>query len=184
LVNLCFATIKSISLSPANIGIICAISFTHDAWVSPGQWGNDWWYLLVFAGTGAMILKKVGRFETSAAFFLTYGALAFARNAYLGWEIDVVLHQLMSGSLLLFALFMLTDPRSIPNARTGRLLWSIAIAVISFVLQYQFYVNTAIFWTLFIMSPLTIVIDRYWNGRTFNWTDIVPHQAMERTLNA
>ncbi|MDY6940034.1 MAG: Na+-transporting NADH:ubiquinone oxidoreductase, subunit NqrB, partial [Cyanobacteriota bacterium] len=46
--------------NPANFGIIAALLLTSDAWVSPGQWGTDWWYLLLFAGTGGMVLQKVG----------------------------------------------------------------------------------------------------------------------------
>ncbi|MBA2750283.1 MAG: hypothetical protein H0U45_16530 [Tatlockia sp.] len=27
----------------ANFGIISALTLTPNAWVSPGQWGDDWW---------------------------------------------------------------------------------------------------------------------------------------------
>lgn len=53
--------------NPANFGIISALILTPDAWVSPGQWGEDWWYGLLFAGTGGMILKRVGRWDTTAS---------------------------------------------------------------------------------------------------------------------
>ncbi len=155
--------------NPANFGIISVLILTNDAWISPGQWGTDWWYLLLFAGTGGVVLKKVGRWDTSVAFFLTYAGLEALRDFWLGWSIDVWLHQLSSGSLLLFALFMLTDPRSIPNALTGRLLWAIAIAVLTFILQNYFYLSTAIFWALFIISPLTILLDLVWSAPRFTW---------------
>lgn len=155
--------------NPANFGIIAALILTNDAWVSPGQWGTDWWYLLLFAGTGGIVLKKVGRWDTSAAFFLTYAGLELLRDVWLGWTGDVWLHQLSSGSLLLFALFMLTDPRSIPNALAGRLVWAIAIALLTFVLQNYFYLSTAIFWALFIISPLTVLLDMAWSAPRFTW---------------
>ncbi|ELS03197.1 Na+-transporting NADH:ubiquinone oxidoreductase, subunit NqrB [Xenococcus sp. PCC 7305] len=155
--------------NPANFGIIAALILTNDAWVSPGQWGTDWWYLLLFAGAGGVVLKKVGRWDTSVAFFLTYGGLELLRDFWLGWTGDVWLHQLSSGSLLLFALFMLTDPRSIPNALAGRLLWAIAIAILTFVLQNYFYLSTAVFWALFIISPLTVLLDMVWSAPRFTW---------------
>ena len=155
--------------NPANFGIIAALILTNDAWVSPGQWGTDWWYLLLFAGTGGVVLQKVGRWDTSVAFFLTYAGLEALRDFWLGWSGDVWLHQLSSGSLLLFALFMLTDPRSIPNALAGRLLWAIAIAILTFILQNYFYLSTAIFWALFITSPLTILLDMVWSAPRFSW---------------
>jgi Na+-transporting NADH:ubiquinone oxidoreductase subunit NqrB len=86
--------------NPANFGIIMALIFTPDAWVSPGQWGADWWYLLFFLGTGAMVLKKVGRWDTSASFLVTYTILAAIRNFCLGWSWDVLHHHLMSGSFV------------------------------------------------------------------------------------
>ena len=155
--------------NPANFGIIAAITFTNDAWVSPGQWGTDWWYLLLFLGLGGVVLKQVGRWDTSIAFLLTYGGLEAGRNLWLGWSWDVWQHQFMSGSLLLFALFMLTDPRSIPNSQKGRLVWSLAIAFSTFILQHYFYLSTAIFWSLFIISPLTVVFDMLWTAPRFNW---------------
>jgi Na+-transporting NADH:ubiquinone oxidoreductase subunit NqrB len=161
--------------NPANFGIIAALILTNDAWVSPGQWGTDWWYLLLFLGLGGVVLKQVGRWDTSLAFLLAYGGLEAGRNLWLGWSWDVWLHQLMSGSLLLFSLFMLTDPRSIPNSQTGRLIWSSAIALTTFILQHYFYLSTAIFWSLFIISPLTVLLDIIWSAPRFNWQRYISH---------
>ncbi|MGK7872284.1 MAG: RnfABCDGE type electron transport complex subunit D [Xenococcaceae cyanobacterium] len=155
--------------NPANFGIIAALIITNDAWVSPGQWGTDWWYLLLFAATGGMILKRVGRWDTSAAFIVAYAGLEAMRNLWLGWSWDVLQHQLMSGSLLLFAFFMLTDPRSIPNATMSRLIWAVSIAVLAFILLHQFYLSTAIFWALFALAPLTIFLDSIWSAPRFSW---------------
>ena len=155
--------------NPANFGIISALILTDDAWVSPGQWGTDWWYLLLFIGLGGVVLKQVGRWDTSIAFLFAYGSLEALRNAWLGWSWDVWQHQFMSGSLLLFALFMLTDPRSIPNSQKGRLVWSSAIALATFILQHYFYLSTAIFWSLFLISPLTVLFDTIWSAPRFNW---------------
>jgi Na+-transporting NADH:ubiquinone oxidoreductase subunit NqrB len=158
--------------NPANFGIIAALILTPDAWVSPGQWGSDWWYLLLFIGMGGIVLNKVGRWDTSVAFFGSYAGLEIARNLWLGWAWDVSLHKLMSGSLLLFTLFMITDPRSIPSARSTRIVWAIAIAGVAFVLRNYFYINEAIFIALFLISPLTILLDKLRQAPQFNWQPI------------
>lgn len=155
--------------NPANFGIIAALTLTQDAWVSPGQWGNDLWFLLLFLGAGAMILKRVGRWETSAVFLGFYTLLETIRNLWLGWSWDVLSHHLMTGSLLLFALFMLTDPRSIPNHYVSRIIWAIAIAMVTFIIQYSLYLPTAIFWALFFLSPFTIILDYCCHSPQFNW---------------
>lgn len=155
--------------NPANFGIIAALTLTHDAWVSPGQWGTDWWYLLLFAGTGGIILKKVGRWDTSATFVLSYTGLEAMRNCWLGWSWDVLQHQLASGSLLLFALFMITDPRSIPNAQASRLIWSVALALLTFILRNTLFLSTAPFWSLFLLAPLTPWLDSLYTAPGFSW---------------
>jgi len=157
--------------NPANIGIVTAIVLTHDAWVSPGQWGESSWYALVFLGAGGIVLQKVGRWDTTIAFLTSYGLFEALRNVWLGWTWDVWVHRLMSGSLLLFALFMVTDPRTIPNERTARIIWAIAIAGLTFVLRNVYFVSTAVFWALFALSPLTLVLDAIWQAPQFNWAD-------------
>jgi Na+-transporting NADH:ubiquinone oxidoreductase subunit NqrB len=156
--------------NPANFGIITALLFTPDAWVSPGQWGDDWWYLLLFIGTGGIVLNRVGRWDTSAAFLGAYAILEAARNLWLGWTWDVYTHKLMSGSLLLFTLFMITDPRSIPNARSARIIWAITIAGLTFILRNYFYINEGVFIALFVLSPLTVLLDQIWSAPRFNWS--------------
>ena len=116
-----------------------------------------------------MVLKRVGRWDTTAAFLGSYALLEALRNLYLGWTWDVWLHRLMSGSLLLFALFMVTDPRSIPNARPARFIWALSIAVLTFILRNYFYLPTAVFWALFALSPLTIALDKLWKSERFAW---------------
>lgn len=171
--------------NPANFGIISAITLTNDAWVSPGQWGEDWWFALLFVGTGGLILNRIGRWDTTAAFLGSYAFLEAIRNLWLGWTWDVYFHRLMSGSLLLFALFMITDPRSIPNAKISRLIWAIAIAILTFILRNYFYLSTAVFWALFALSPLTIILDYLWTAPRFSWfvvkTSILPFGKIKQT---
>jgi len=155
--------------NPANFGIIAVLVLTHDAWVSPGQWGDEGWYGLLFLGAGGLVLQRVGRWDTSVAFLIAYAGLEAYRNWWLGWTWDVYWHRLMNGSLLLFALFMITDPRSIPNARSGRLVWSMSIAGLTFVLRNQFFLPTAVFWALFALAPATLLIDLLWSAPRFAW---------------
>jgi len=155
--------------NPANFGIISALALTQDAWISPGQWGESWWYALLFIGCGGMVLSRVGRWDTAVSFFGSYAFLEATRNIYLGWTWDVYFHRLMSGSLLLFTLFMITDPRSVPNAQVSRIVWAVAIALVTFILRNYFFVAPAVFWALFALSPLTIILDLIWSSPQFSW---------------
>jgi Na+-transporting NADH:ubiquinone oxidoreductase subunit NqrB len=164
--------------NPANFGIVVALTLTPDAWVSPGQWGASLWLVGVFLMAGGLVLKRVGRWDTTVAFLGFYLSLEALRNLYLGWTWDVWAHRMMNGSLILFALFMITDPRTIPNSRWGRVLWALLIAVVAFVLRNGFFVNTAVIWALFLVAPLTPLFDRVFAADRFTW-DVSPDVAEE-----
>ena len=160
--------------NPANFGIVMVLLLdqyvsNNHAWVSNGQWGEDSLYALVFLGLGGIVLKKVGRWDTSFMFLAAYSILEGLRNLWLGWTWDVLAHRLTSGSLLLFALFMITDPRSIPNAKNARLIWAVAIAVLAFIFRNVFFNSDAMFYALFLISPLTVLGDRLWEAPRFQW---------------
>ncbi|GFE69639.1 RnfABCDGE type electron transport complex subunit D [Chroococcus sp. FPU101] len=168
--------------NPANFGLITTLLLTKDAWISIGQWGSDWIYLLLFLGLGGIVLRKVGRWDTSVIFLLSYSSLELIRNVWLGWSLDVLQHHLMNGSLLVFALFMITDPRSIPNSRTSRIIWSICLAVLAFILEHKFYLKTSFLWSLFLLSPLTLILDQAWKEDEFQWNTFKSKQKLKSIM--
>lgn len=155
--------------NPANFGIITALLLTADARISPGQWGAEFWYGALFLALGGLVLRRVGRWDTTVAFLVSYAGLEAGRNLWLGWTGDVLLHRLSSGSLLLFALFMVTDPRSIPNHSGARMLWAGAIALLTFILRNVYFQSDAVFWALFILAPLTPLLDWLFPKDRFEW---------------
>jgi Na+-transporting NADH:ubiquinone oxidoreductase subunit NqrB len=156
--------------NPANIGIVFAILLTGQAWVSPGQWGNQSTIVFFMAAAGLMVLLRVGRIDTSLVFLFSYFALVYARDVlYLGWDIDVVWHKMSNGTLLLFTFFMITDPMTIPNHRKSRVIWAILLATLVFVFSAQFYVHTSAIWVLFFISPFTPLFDKLFVAGKYEW---------------
>lgn len=155
--------------NPSNLGIIIVLLLSSDAWVTPGQWGNDVWYALIFFALGGMVVRKVGRWETTGAFLGLYAILEVSRNLWLGWTWDVYSHKMMSGSLLLFSFFMITDPRAIPDHPRARIVWAMSVAILTFVLRNYLFLSTAPFWALFVLSPFTILLDHIWPASRFQW---------------
>jgi Na+-transporting NADH:ubiquinone oxidoreductase subunit NqrB len=156
--------------NPTNFGICVTILLTHQAWISPGQWGNNAFLLLLIGSLGFFVLIKVKRFDTALAFLITFiGLLAFRHIYYQGWPADFLLHQLQSGTLLLFTFFMITDPVSTPSHPFARIGWAAAVAVLAFVLQSYYFVNGAPVWALFFLSPTTLLLDKLFTHATFKW---------------
>jgi Na+-transporting NADH:ubiquinone oxidoreductase subunit NqrB len=156
--------------NPANFGIIASILLTGETWISPGQWGSQWLLAAVFGSAALLVLFTVSRLETGLTFLLVYAGLLVARKVfYLGWGVDTVIHALSNGSLLLFAFFMITDPKTIPNRKIARIIWAAIIASISFYLTEFHYVQTAGIWVLFFFTPFTVLFNKIWKGEKFQW---------------
>jgi len=155
--------------NPTNFGIILAILSGH-AWISPGQWGHEL-TTMGLIGLGAVgILLRVKRWDLSVTFLLVlFGLESLRLVAYLGWDWPVVFHRFNSGTILLFAFFMITDPKTSPNSRKGRILWASMIALLSFFLGQFFYLYQAPLIALFIISFTTPLIDKVFKAERFKW---------------
>jgi len=135
---------------------------------------------------GLFLLRRIGRLDTTLVFLLSFAALHFLREvAYLGWPLDHWAHQLSNGALAVFAFFMLTDPRSIPDHARGRMLWAVLIAMLAFALglageaealglEKLGRVHAAPLWALFFMAPLVPLIDRWLPAARFQWAAAAP----------
>ena len=161
--------------NPVNFGLVATSLITQDSWVSPGQWGSHLILLLVLGALGFIVLAKVQRWDAPLTFFIVFGGLMYANIVwYKGWDFGVFLHSITSGTLVLFAFYMITDPMTTPNHRIGRILWISLVSLLSFVLVTQFYFYSAPIWVLFFMSPLVPLVDRYWKAPKYVWASKTP----------
>ncbi|HKM61703.1 MAG TPA: RnfABCDGE type electron transport complex subunit D [Acidisphaera sp.] len=157
--------------NPANFAIAALLLAAPDAvWVSPGQWGDTLWLgaLLVFAAIA--VLGRAARADTALAFVACYGGLLLIRCLLLGDPLAIPAHQMRSGALLLFAFFMITDPRATPDSRAGRLVFAACVAALAYWLQFRWQIRPGLFLALFAVSPLTPLLDRRLPARRFVWS--------------
>jgi Na+-transporting NADH:ubiquinone oxidoreductase subunit NqrB len=164
--------------NPVNFGIIATIVLTGDAWISPGQWGSSFTTLYFIAAAGLMVLLKCGRIDISLAFIGSYFGLEFVRSVlWLGWPIDHFGHMVTNGAILLFTFFMITDPVTTPNHAKARIVWAVMVGLLTFTLNHIFILASgAPIWALFIISPLTLVFDRFFKAQRFAWLSPVKPQ--------
>ena len=87
----------------------------------------------------------------------------------LGDPPGIPLHQLQSGSLLLFTCFMITDPRSTPDHLAGRMVFATIVAMLAYHLQFDLQIRTGLFWALACAAPLTPLIDRLLQAPRYRW---------------
>lgn len=156
--------------NPANFGIVVCVLLSNEAWISPGQWGTAPLLLFIICTAGLGVLSRVKRLEVGLVFILTLAVLEYFRTVvYLGWEWQVWLHKLSSGSIWLFAFFMITDPMTTPTARSVRVLWTMVVAALTFWWANFHFVPTAAMWVLFFTTPLVPFINRWVSAAPFQW---------------
>jgi Na+-transporting NADH:ubiquinone oxidoreductase subunit NqrB len=155
--------------NPANFAVVAAILLFDAPWISPGQWGQVAWVVGLIVVFAALVLGRARRLDIALAFLLSYAGLLLARALYLGDPVEIPLHQLQSGALLIFTGFMITDPRSTADHRAGRIGFAIAVAAVAVLLQIKFQLVGAPLFALALLSPVTPLIDRFLPARRFEW---------------
>lgn len=168
--------------NPANIAIVVLLLAAGDmVWVSPGQWGHEVWVMFMMACLGFMVLYRCGRMDISLYFMGVYAAILFGRAIWLGDPWAIPLHHMNSGALLIFAFFMISDPKTIPDTRKGRFWFAAAVATLALWLQIEFQIREGLFYALPVMCLFVPMLDRLWRGVRFEWTHNPVHPAGSET---
>ncbi|MEL7185257.1 MAG: RnfABCDGE type electron transport complex subunit D [Pseudomonadota bacterium] len=155
--------------NPANFALVTLMLLSDSAWVSSGQWGNATLVAFGLACLGSIVLTRAKRAETTIAFILVYGALVFGRALYLDDPLSIPLHQVQNGALLIFAFFMISDPRTTPNTPLGRTLFATLVAVIAFTIQFIYYQPNGPILALIMACPAVPLIDALLRGSNYRW---------------
>ncbi|MEO6453507.1 MAG: RnfABCDGE type electron transport complex subunit D [Ginsengibacter sp.] len=157
--------------NPSALGIAFTILLTDNAWLSPGQWGNDIVIMFGVCCLGFIVVTRVQKLDVSIAFLITYVLLLFARQIlYLGWPTDFFIQSITTGSLLLFSFFMISDPKTAPDHKTARIIWAVLIGVVSFYLTAFKFINAAPVWVLVLSAPLVPLLDKIFKAKRFQWS--------------
>ena len=127
-------------------------------WVSPGQWGSAAYFGLLVAGAGGFVVTRAARLDVTAAFLASWAALLFGRALYLGDPLAIPLRQLRSGALLIFAFYMISDPKTTPRTRAGRVAFAALVAAGAFVVQFVLYRQDGLLLALAVAAPLATLL--------------------------
>ena len=155
--------------NPANFGLVILSLLFTGAWISPGQWGTAPIFALFLLGMGGIVTGKAKRWDVSLTLLASYAALLFGRAIWLGDPLTIPVHQLQSGALLIFAFFMISDPKTTPDARLGRVLYAILVATLGFIIQFAFYNAAGIILALILTAPIVPLFDRLFPSGRYYW---------------
>ena len=156
--------------NPAGFAIVVLLASAHGVWISPGQWGSTVWFAALLCFFAILVLRAARRSDIAIFFLASHAALLFTRAGWLGDPFAVPLHQLQSGSLLIFSFFMISDPRTTPDSRLGRFIFALSVALFAHYLAFFMQMRPALYVALIALSPLTLLIDRLLPAERFAWS--------------
>ena len=169
--------------NPTNFGLAAMMLISDEVWVSPGQWGSAAFFGFLLACLGGLVVHRAARGDVTYAFLVAYSAVLFGRAAWLGDPLAIPWHQIQSGAFLIFAFFMISDPKTTPDTRLGRILYAAAVAGVAGVVRFGLHQPNALIWALVGCAPLVPVIDRLLPGEHYRWRSGPDPSRKELTMH-
>jgi len=155
--------------NPTNLALVVMIGGGL-GWISPGQWGQVAWFGFLVACLGSLVVTRAARADVTLAFLTFYIGLLFARAVRLGDPLTIPFHQIESGALLIFSFFMISDPKTTPDSRTGRIIYALLVTLAALYVQFGFFRPNGPLWGLIACAPFVPLIDRLLPAVRYDWS--------------
>jgi len=155
--------------NPTNLALLVMLA-SGLGWISAGQWGQVAWFGFLIASLGSLVVTRAARADVTLAFLGFYTGLLFARALWLGDPLTIPLHQLESGALLIFAFFMISDPKTTPDSRTGRIVYALIVTLAALYVQFGLFHPNGPLWGLIACATLVPLFDYLVPGSRYAWS--------------
>lgn len=156
--------------NPTNFALVAMLILSDRVWVSAGQWGSVAFFSFLVALLGGLVVNRSARSDVTYAFLGAWAAVLFGRALWLGQPMSIPLHQLQNGTLLIFAFHMISDPKTTPDTRAGRILFAALVALGAGFVQFVLYRTNGLLWSYAVLSVTVPLIDRILPGVRFAWS--------------
>jgi len=165
--------------NPTNLGI-CALLFLAPFAVAPlsVQWGNNVWPMLVIWIIGLNALRLAKRAHITLAYIASFFAFAFVRSLISDSTFVSEVAPITGPMYQLFALFMITDPKTTVHSRWGAALVAVAVAFVEMLFRLA-EVIYAPFYALFVVGPIALLVEMWWQSRTARAAVVEPAAAVQ-----
>src|SRR5215467_26551 len=168
--------------NPTNFALVVLMLVAHGMWVSPGQWGSGIVFAFLLTCAGGLVVNRAARADVTLAFLVCYAGLLFGRSLWLGEPLVIPVHRLENGALVLFSFFMISDPRTTPDSRAGRVLFAALVALGAYAVQFWLFRTNGLLWSLAACSLVVPLIDRLLPGPRYQWHAAAASRPQERSL--
>ena len=130
-----------------------------------GSLGETSAFCLIIGGA-YIIIRKIADWRTPVSLLFTTAIIAFIFHRINPTNGSVLFH-LLSGGLLIGALFMATDPVTTPITKRGRYIFGIGSAIVIMVIRYWGGLQEGVMYGILFMNAFTPLINRYTKPKRF-----------------
>jgi Na+-transporting NADH:ubiquinone oxidoreductase subunit NqrB len=159
--------------NPTNFGLVAMMLLTGQVWVSPAQWGSQAYLAFLIACLGGLVVYRAARSDVTYAFLISYALILFGRALWLGDPLTIPLRQLQSGAFLIFSFYMISDPKTTPNSRAGRILFAFLVAAGAGCVHFVLFRTNGLLWSLAFFSLCVPLIDFLLPGKRYEWKETI-----------
>lgn len=143
--------------NPSNFGLcILLLAVPEMVAALSKQWTNNPGVMIFIFLLGFVVISRLGRLEVVFTYAAGFILLSILRSALTGVPVLAELAQAFGPPFQLFIFFMITDPRTSPESRKGRVIYAVAIALVEAVLRLMRN-QYAPFLALFVISPIAVI---------------------------
>lgn len=167
--------------NPSNFGVVAMLV------LAPGsvavlsiQWGNNMWAMAIIWIVGSISIYRLKRFHICATYVLSFLFFALVRAWLTGDGYLAEVSPITGPMYQLFIFFMITDPKTTVKSRWGQ---NLVVFLVAFVeMFFRLYEAVyAPFYALFIVGPIAMVVEIWWNDRK-NKIDSSVQEKTEKEL--
>jgi Na+-transporting NADH:ubiquinone oxidoreductase subunit NqrB len=145
--------------NPSALALVVIVGLSDAAWISPGLWGQGSWLAVALFAAGCWVTNGARRLDSALAFLFGWLLVELLWRVWLGDPMAIALHRLQSIALLVFAFYMITDPRTTPHSSRGRIVHAMLVALLAQWLNLSLYLNTHLYLALVLLAPLPLLLN-------------------------
>jgi Na+-translocating ferredoxin:NAD+ oxidoreductase RnfD subunit len=151
--------------NPTNLGV-CALLFLAPFAVAPlsVQWGNNLWPMLVIWLVGLNALRIAKRAHVTVAYVVSFFFFALVRSLITDSAFLTEIAPITGPMYQLFAMFMITDPKTTVNSKPGAMVVAFLVALVEMLFRLA-EVIYAPFYALFLVGPVALLVEMWWTSR-------------------
>src|SRR6266446_6410534 len=151
--------------NPSNLGVSVLLFLAPAEVASLSiQFGNNLWPMVIIWCLGSLSLWRLGRLHISATYAVAFVILSAVRSAITGdpWLAEVA--PITGPMYSLFVFFMITDPKTTTRTRWRQCAVAVLVAIAETIFRLCQVVH-APYYALFIVGPVTNLIEIWWDAR-------------------